>query len=53
MLKSRPLVPLDSLATDGIAPLTPGQFLIGGIAITPGSDFILFTSTMESGSTFN
>ena len=29
MLNSRPLVPLDSVATDGIAPLTPGHFLIG------------------------
>ena len=29
MLNSRPLVPLDSVATDGIAPLTLGHFLIG------------------------
>ena len=29
LLNSRPLVPLYSVATDGIAPLTPGHFLIG------------------------
>lgn len=30
ILNSRPLVPLDSLDDDGIAPLTPGHFLTGG-----------------------
>ena len=29
ILSSRPLVPLDSFATDGIALITPGHFLIG------------------------
>lgn len=30
VLNSRPLVPLDSLSTDAISPLTPGHFLVGG-----------------------
>lgn len=30
VLNSRPLVPLDSLPDDAIAPLTPGHFLVGG-----------------------
>ena len=51
MLNSRPLVPLDSVATDGIAPFT-GTFSdwssTSSITVTPGSNFVHVTSTMES-----
>lgn len=30
ILNSRPLIPLDALPDDAVAPLTPGHFLIGG-----------------------
>lgn len=30
VLNSRPLIPLDSLPDDAVAPLTPGHFIIGG-----------------------
>ena len=43
VLNSRPLTPLDTLAADGVAPLTPGHFLIGGppaaLASKPDTDF--------------
>lgn len=30
VINSRPLIPLDSPSDDGVAPLTPGHFLVGG-----------------------
>ena len=43
---SRPLAPLDTLAADGIAPLTPGHFLIEGTpAALPSKPDIDFKST--------
>ena len=46
VLNSRPLALLDTLATDGIAPLTPGHFLIGGPPVAlPSKPDVDFKST--------
>ena len=54
VLNSRPLTPLDTLAADGIAPLTPGHFPIGGPpAALPSKPDIDFKSTVKAGSWLN
>ena len=46
VLNSRPLAHPDTIATDGIAPLTPGHFLIGSLpAALPSKPDIDFKST--------